>query len=43
MRELVSALMNTPTFISMLGFLLIVIPTLGIMIVVKDDNNDGKL
>jgi hypothetical protein len=40
MRELVSALMNKPTFIAMLGFLLIVIPTLGIMIVVKEEDND---
>jgi hypothetical protein len=43
MRELVSTLMNTPAFIAILGFSLIVIPILGVVIVVKDENSDGKL
>jgi hypothetical protein len=40
MRELVVRLMESQAFIFLLGFLLIVIPILGIMIVVKEEDND---
>lgn len=43
MRELVVTLLNTPAFIAILGFSLIIIPIFGIMIVVKEENTDGKI
>jgi len=39
MKELIVTMMNTPAFIALLGFSLIIVPILGIMIVVSDDKN----
>jgi hypothetical protein len=43
MKELIVRLMETQAFIFLLGFSLIVVPILGIMIVVNEENDDGKL